>query len=146
MIEDNEFTRMTKANEGLRLVPYKDPTKKGNVYSIGYGHNLTAHGEPIAPITSQSAERLFSNDYNEAQNRAVQLAGNRYDDLTPTQQAILNDMSFQMGDKLGGFKNMFGAIKSGNYGNVPKEMLDSEWARQTPQRAKRLSGLWNSKL
>ena len=143
MIKDNEYTRMTKQHEGLRLTPYRDPTKKGTVYSVGYGHNLSASGEALNPITLPQAENMFSKDYIGAEDRAANIVGERYNGLTPSQQAILNDMSFQMGDKLGGFHNMIKAINTDRFGDVPKEMLDSEWARQTPGRANDLAARWS---
>jgi len=49
-------------------------------------------------------------------------------------------MAFQMG--VGGllqFKRTLGSIEDGQYGEAAVEMLDSLWAQQTPERAKRLS-------
>ena len=49
-------------------------------------------------------------------------------------------MAFQLG--IGGllkFKRALGSIEDGQYKEASMEMLDSLWAQQTPERAKRLS-------
>lgn len=54
--------------------------------------------------------------------------------------AVLVNMAFQMG--IGGlfkFKRMLGSVEDGQYGEAAAEMLDSTWAKQTPERANRLA-------
>jgi lysozyme len=54
-------------------------------------------------------------------------------------QSILVEMSYQMG--ISGvlkFKNMWTALRAGDYKEAAKHGLDSSWYRQTPQRAKEL--------
>ena len=49
-------------------------------------------------------------------------------------------MAFQLGiDGLLKFKNTLNLIEAGDYETASKEMLNSLWAKQTPERAKRLS-------
>jgi lysozyme len=49
-------------------------------------------------------------------------------------------MAFQMGvDGLLKFKNTLELIKNGKYKEASDAMLDSLWAKQTPNRASRLS-------
>jgi len=68
--------------------------------------------------------------------------------LDEARQGVLVNMSFQMG-VLGllGFKNTLKMVETGQYENAANGMLQSLWARQTPERAKRLSeqmrtGIW----
>ena len=60
--------------------------------------------------------------------------------LSKPRQAVLINMAFQMG--IGGlfkFKRMLGSVEDGQYGEAATEMLDSTWAKQTPERANRLA-------
>lgn len=51
---------------------------------------------------------------------------------------ILVSMAYQMGvDGLAGFKNTLAMIADGRFDDAAKGMLNSLWARQTPNRAKR---------
>lgn len=55
-------------------------------------------------------------------------------------QMIVYEMGYQLGvPKLMGFKKMFKALEGGYYALASKEMLDSKWASQTPNRAKELA-------
>ncbi|SIO94636.1 glycoside hydrolase family protein [Vibrio spartinae] len=64
-------------------------------------------------------------------------------------QAILLSMAYQMGvSSLAQFKNTLLAIMNEDWDRASHEMLDSKWARQTPNRAQRhadqmLTGSWS---
>jgi len=68
--------------------------------------------------------------------------------LDEARQGVLLNMSFQMGVKgLLGFRSTLKMVENGEYTNAANGMLQSLWARQTPDRAKRLSeqmrtGIW----
>ena len=60
--------------------------------------------------------------------------------LSETRRAVLINMAFQLG--IGGllkFKRALKSIEDGQYSEAAMEMLDSLWAQQTPERAKRLA-------
>lgn len=60
--------------------------------------------------------------------------------LDPVRFAVLLNMAYQMGvDGLFGFVNTLKMIESGDYDSAATGMLNSLWAKQTPDRAKRLS-------
>lgn len=60
--------------------------------------------------------------------------------LDPIRKAVLVNMAFQMGvDGLLGFKNTLEMVRKGDYSNAAAGMLNSLWAKQTPERALRLS-------
>jgi len=60
--------------------------------------------------------------------------------LSKNRQDVLVEMTYQMGiDGLLKFKNMIQALVGKNYDRASREMLDSIWARQTPERAKELA-------
>ena len=60
--------------------------------------------------------------------------------LNEPRRAVLIGMAFQMGLRgLLGFKRALGSIEDGQYKEAAMYMLDSAWAEQTPERAKRLA-------
>lgn len=68
--------------------------------------------------------------------------------LDDARRGVLINMTFQMGlDGLLAFKNTLKMIELGDYEGASAGMLNSLWAKQTPERAKRLakqmqSGVW----
>ena len=61
-----------------------------------------------------------------------------YDDQEEIVQLVLCDMAFNLGlPKLKQFKLMLAAIESGDMEAAASELLDSNYARQVPNRAKR---------
>jgi len=69
--------------------------------------------------------------------------------LDPARQGVLQNMAFQMGvEGLLGFRNTLRMVQEGRYDDAARGMLNSKWARQTPNRAYRLSeqmrtGVWH---
>jgi lysozyme len=60
--------------------------------------------------------------------------------LSETRRAVLINMAFQLGiNGLLKFKRALGSIEDGQYSEAAMHMLDSLWAQQTPERAKRLA-------
>ena len=60
--------------------------------------------------------------------------------LDEPRQAVLIGMAFQMGVKgLLAFTTTLGHVRVGRYAEAAVAMLESTWAKQTPERAKRLS-------
>lgn len=61
-------------------------------------------------------------------------------DLDEARAGVLINMAFQLGVYgLLGFKNALAYVEDGDYVGAAYEMLDSRWARQTPERAARLA-------
>jgi lysozyme len=118
-------------DEGLRLEPYRDDV---GLLTIGYGHNLDAHG-----ISQEVAELLLTEDI------ARVLAGLRarapwYLELPEPRRAVLENMAFNVGvGGLMGFRKMLLAVQAGDYAAAAREMLDSRWAAQVGARAQRLA-------
>ena len=71
-----------------------------------------------------------------------------FEELDEVRQGVLLNMAYQMGVVgLLKFKNTLAAIKARQYTAASVGMLDSLWARQTPERAERLAtqmrtGVW----
>lgn len=60
--------------------------------------------------------------------------------LSEERQHVVFQMGYQMGvPTLMTFKNTLGAMKDGRYADAEAGMLASKWARQTPNRAKKLA-------
>lgn len=60
--------------------------------------------------------------------------------LDPIRFAVLLNMAYQMGVAgLFGFANTLKMIEAGDYESAAKGMLNSLWAKQTPERAARLA-------
>lgn len=98
-------------------------------------------------ITPEESAYLLSNDIDKREaellRRAPWMAS-----LDPVRFGALLNMAFQMGvDGLLGFKNTLAMVRAGDYAGASVGMLESLWAKQTPERAKRISdqiktGVW----
>ena len=141
-----KFKQMTKDFEGYRDRPYKDT--KG-IPTVGYGFNISSGGIPddVAtgkrPMSVPEADAIFEPKYAEAQGRAARFAGRAYGSLDETKQGILNDMAYNLGDRLFKFEDMRSAIVENRLGDAPAEMKDSLWYNQVGDRSKALIELWN---
>lgn len=125
--------RMLKAEEGLRLKPYRDTAGK---LTIGYGRNLDDFG-----ITQVEADDLLDNDIADRLG-ALSARLSFFETLHPVRQRVLVGMAFQMGVAgLLGFHRTLDAIRRGDYAAAADRMLESLWARQTPNRAERLAAM-----
>ena len=119
-----------KRHEGLKLKPYRCTAGK---LTIGYGHNLDDKG-----ITKAQAEEMLLSDMCEVEERLHRAGFLR--GLNDARKAVLINMAFQLGfNGLSKFRNMLAAVQSEQYVLAASEMLDSLWAKQTPNRAKELS-------
>lgn len=90
-------------------------------------------------ISQQESSMLLANDIAKVA-AGVSSALPWSDQLDEARRGVLLNMAFQMGlQGLLGFKNTLSTIQAGNYQLAAQQMLQSLWARQTPERAKRLS-------
>lgn len=119
-----------KAHEGLRLKVY-DCTE--GYKTIGYGRNLETNG-----ISEEEAEEMLMNDLAKVESKLDSIG--LLDGHNDARQAALINMCFQIGFAgLMRFTNTLRYLKSHQYDEAAKEMLESRWAMQTPRRAKELS-------
>lgn len=118
-------------DEGLRLKPYIDTVGK---ITIGIGRNLTDGG-----ITATEALSLCNNDLDTVEAE-LNSRFPWWTTLSEERREVLANMCFNMGiGKLFGFQNMLTALKAGDYETAAAEMLNSGWASQVGDRAKRLA-------
>lgn len=135
------------ADEGCRLVVYDDatgqPIKVGSIVkgnpTIGYGRLLSAPGG----ISNAEAVFLFGTDWAKAEAGAKTLPC--YSRLNAVRQGVLTEMVFQLGlDGVRKFARMLDCLNRSDFDGAADEMLDSAWAKQTPERANRLADLMRS--
>lgn len=129
-----ELRTQLRRDEGEKLYAYKDHL---GYYTIGIGRLIDkAKG---GGITQAESAYLFENDITKIQ-ADLDRRLSWWRSLDAARQGVLLNMAFQMGvDGLLSFKNTLAMIKVGNYSDAAKGMLQSLWARQTPERALRLS-------
>ena len=131
-----DWRRDMLSHEGYRDTVY--PDRKG--LAVGVGRNVTGQLKEGDKITREQAQRWFAEDTD-----AALIAGNRIaKDLGVTnQQAILGlaGAVFQLGEGgLGEFKQTKKAIQSRDWEGFKKQVYDSAWAKQTPERVKAFLG------
>jgi lysozyme len=118
-------------DEGRKNRMYLDSE---GIETIGIGHNLRDR-----PISDRAVRVIFEDDFAVAEADARRLAHN-FDDLSAVRKAVICNMSFNLGfDRLAKFVNTLRAINEGRFGDAATERLDSAWARQVGDRAKRLA-------
>jgi lysozyme len=125
------LSQMIEMHEGRRSKPYKDTVGK---LTIGVGRNLDDRG-----LSDKEIDFLKENDISlSRQELTMKLPW--FSGLDPVRQAVLIDMHFNMGwSTLSQFTNTLGFIQRGENEKAASAMLQSKWASQVGNRAKRLS-------
>ncbi len=142
-----------EAEEGLRLKPYKDTRGKT---TVGIGFNMDnpsarkiwseagikapfqAVKQGRQALTEAEAKKLAQKSYEIAQNDTKRLYPN-FNKLSKNRQAALTNLSYQLGGpKLAEFDKANKAIRNGKFDIAAKHLALSAWAKQTPERAKRI--------
>jgi lysozyme len=140
-----QLTEALKAQEGLRLVRYKD--SKG-IWTIGYGHNMEAKPllwlMPGMSITKQMADVILDHDIDDTL-LALDHFMAWWRDLDDVREQVIADMAFNMGvdaDPRGGldsFVNTLLAVKEHRWQEARDGMLASKWHRDVGARAEELA-------
>jgi lysozyme len=146
MLSNDEIIQRLVFHEGCVLKVYICPA---GYPTIGVGRNLETNpltneelkvcGDYMHGITKNAAFYLLRNDIE----RVVKDCKKKisfWEQLDDERKYALLDMCFQLG--LGGllkFKNMLKAMGVGNYKEAAEHCLDSKYAVQTPNRAKRIA-------
>lgn len=118
--------------EGLRLKPYRDFL--GNL-TIGYG-TLIEPGK--AEISQRAAEFLMMEELLKCAQDLQRFPFFHHAN-EPRLRALIS-MRYQLG--AGGFRKfqkMIEAANTGDWNRAAREALDSLWAQQTPERARRVA-------
>ena len=120
-------------DEDKRNKPYRDTVGK---LTIGVGRNLDDKG-----LSDGEIALMLEHDINDAERDARALVPN-FDALSDARKAVLVNMAFNLGrNRLAAFVRMLSAVRSEQYDAAARHMLDSLWARQVGDRAKRLDDL-----
>lgn len=131
MFDRQKLIQQLRRHEGERLKPYRCSSGK---LTIGVGRNLDDRG-----ITAAESAYLLNNDIDrvwvELESRMPWIR-----QLNEARQRVLLDMAFNLGiDGLMKFRNTLATIRAGDYQKAGVMMLDSLWAKQVDNRARRLA-------
>ena len=130
----NQTKEAVKKEEGFRLQVYT--CTEGHLTG-GYGHKML-EGE-VAPTTHQGWLEIFERDFARAVTGAEDLLM-LCPNIKQTARNIVVEMVYQMGAYgVSKFKGMLKALQDDDYKTASVEMLDSRWAKQTPNRANRMA-------
>lgn len=123
-----------KRDEGCRLSVYNDHL---GFATIGIGRMIDPRKG--GGISQEEADYLLANDIKRVKSelsKSIPWFGS----LDECRQGALMNMAFQLGTAgLLKFKNSLSLIERGKYDDAGRELLNSTWANQTPDRAKRIS-------
>lgn len=117
-------------DEGRKPRPYPDTVGK---WTVGIGHNLSDSDLP-APVI----DLLFDFDLKDAETVARHLLPD-FDSLSDVRKYVVCNMAFNLGMKLAEFRQFLLAIHEQRWVDAAIQMLDSHWAVQVGDRAKRLA-------
>ena len=154
---ESHFLDKLIAHEGMVLKVYQDTL---GIDTIGIGRNLKDRGiskEELDYMDIPNMDTVYEHGITEADARYLALNDIKIvenelckvhecvENLDAVRQLILMDMAFNMGvPRLCKFKKMWNAIHEGNFEAASLEMMDSRWARQVGNRAKKLSDAMKS--
>ena len=132
---DIEHTKEAiKKEEGFRMETYY--CTEGHLTG-GYGHKML-EGE-VPPKDKAGWDKLFERDFAKAMSGADELLM-LCPNIKETARNIVVEMVYQMGAYgVSKFKNFLKALQDEDYKKASVEMLDSRWAKQTPNRANRMA-------
>ena len=129
------------ADEGCKLEIYLDHL---GYPTVGIGHLITEDDELYgfevgSEVSQEHVDDLFHADVQRTL-RDCEFLYSDFNNLPEEAQLIIANMCFQLGrPRLSGFKKMKAAVDSRDWREASRQMLDSKWAKQTPNRASRLS-------
>ena len=128
-------------DEGIKFETYR--CSLGHLTG-GIGHLITEWDEEIysgpvgTAIPTEQVNDWFAKDI-ETTIKDCNLLFSQFDNLPEDIQRVLANMCFQLGrPRLSKFKNMIAAVNDLDWAKMADEMEDSNWYRQTPNRADRL--------
>ena len=133
-----------KKHEGYRNKVYLDTLGKR---TVGVGHLCVEDfWEDDKEYEEKFLMEILAEDLQNAIKGARELKEEHScTDIDEIAQEIIVEMVFQLGKNgVSKFKNMWKALSEHNYTGASYEILDSKWAKQTPNRAKSMAELMKS--
>ena len=134
----DRLLQSVKKHEGYRNKVYLDSLGKR---TVGVGHLCVEdHWEDNKEYSEEMLMKVLKDDLKNAIEGAERLLKDCRI-LDSLAKEIIIEMVFQLGETgVSKFKNMLKALKEGpDYQTAAIEMLDSRWAKQTPNRAAAMS-------
>lgn len=131
----NELARQLRGDEGTKANAYQDSL---GYWTIGVGR-LVDGRKPGGGLRQDEIDLMLANDIAD---RVVALGSALpwFAALDDARQGVLLNMAFQLGTAgLLGFHDTLALVQTGQYTEAARRMLDSKWAQQTPERARRLA-------
>ena len=120
-----------KKHEGFKAKPYR----------CTEGYLTVAYGKRVdyIEVSKQTAEEWLKKDLEDLEARVEATFGWYYNSPQTVKDVVMN-MCYQLGvSGFSKFKKTIDLLDKGKYDKASKEMLNSLWSRQTPQRSKELS-------
>ena len=139
MSKNDKLLESVKRHEGFKDHVYLDSLSKR---TVGYGHLCVEdHWEDGKKYDKEYLEDILEKDLQGAIDQAHDMCQGM--EISDDAKTIICEMIFQLGGNgVSKFKNMWKALKENppNYEEASVQMLDSRWAKQTPNRAKEMAG------
>ena len=134
-----EIKSRIKEHEGFRDTVYSDSL---GFATIGYGHLVLPTDNFVEGTTysKEMLEEVFDNDFKIAHDSANELLTNiEHNDII---KGVIIEMCFQLGKpRVMKFKKMWEALKNNDLETASKEMIDSNWHKQTTKRCESLANV-----
>ena len=129
----NKLIDMLKRQEGKSRWAYEDHL---GYVTVGVGRCLDP--EKGLGLSDDEIDYLLRNDITRCYQELDIFSW--FHDLDEVRQHAIVSMLFQLGlPKFLEFKKTLAFLAEGKYSQAANEMLDSKWARQTPNRAREIS-------
>ena len=127
----NRITDQLRFHEGVENKVYKDHL---GIETIGVGRNLVDRG-----LSDHEINILLANDINIC-TEELDKKMPWWKDLDEVRQRCIVDLVFNLGmPRFSKFVNTIKHIKNNKWEEASLELLDSNYARQVPNRAKRIA-------
>tara|TARA_Y100001970_G_scaffold174248_1_gene212675 strand:+ start:396 stop:824 length:429 start_codon:yes stop_codon:yes gene_type:complete len=134
-----EIKSRIKEHEGFRDTVYSDSL---GFATIGYGHLVLPNDNFVEGTTypKEMLEEVFDNDFKIAHDSANELLINiEHNHIV---KGVIIEMCFQLGKpRVMKFKKMWEALKNNDLETASKEMIDSNWHKQTTKRCESLANV-----
>lgn len=135
-MDRNKLAKELKSDEGFMPNAYKDSL---GYLTIGYGRLVDK--QLGGGITEDEASYLLENDIIRTENNLDQEFP-WWRRAPENVQLAMANMCFNLGiKKFKGFKNTLSFLRDGKYNEAADNAMQSLWARQVPNRAKRVTDL-----
>jgi len=124
-----------RKDEGIRLRAYKDSV---GLWTIGVGH-LLGKDKRMDEVTADECDALLTLDIHLAETVLGHIIPEWREIFDDVRQRALLNMTFNLGNRIANFVKFRAFLALGDYVSASHEMLNSVWAGQVGERAKRLS-------